>query len=162
MSSDLNIESEAPADAVRGRITVDVNWGHCDPAQIVYYPNYFDWFDQATQALLAGVGLGQRVLRDQFKLITPIVDASARFVAPASYGDSLEGVSYVEAWGTTSFTIHHQFFKGTEPVAEGREIRVCVIWEDGDGQKHRERRGPGGLRAVPVPEELKTRLGVQN
>lgn len=28
-----------------------VGFGDCDPAGIVYYPNFFRWFDEATQAL---------------------------------------------------------------------------------------------------------------
>ena len=39
----------------RRRIRVD--WGHCDPAGIVFYPNYFRWFDQCTSALFESAGL---------------------------------------------------------------------------------------------------------
>ena len=30
---------------------VTVEWGHCDPAGIVYFPNYFTYFDASTNAL---------------------------------------------------------------------------------------------------------------
>ena len=28
--------------------TVRVQWGDCDPAGIVFYPRYFEWFDACT------------------------------------------------------------------------------------------------------------------
>ena len=31
---------------------VDIAWGHCDPAGIIYYPNYVRWFDAAYHAFL--------------------------------------------------------------------------------------------------------------
>ena len=36
------------------RHEVTVEWGDCDPAGIVYYPAYFKWFDQATEAVENG------------------------------------------------------------------------------------------------------------
>ena len=33
-----------------------VQWGETDAAGIVFYPNYFRWFDQATHELLAQLG----------------------------------------------------------------------------------------------------------
>jgi acyl-CoA thioesterase FadM len=31
------------------RTEILVAWGDCDPAGIVYYPNYFHWFDTIFQ-----------------------------------------------------------------------------------------------------------------
>ncbi|HIL88646.1 MAG TPA: acyl-CoA thioesterase, partial [Deltaproteobacteria bacterium] len=31
---------------MRHTYPVRIGWGDCDPAQIVFYPNYFAWFDQ--------------------------------------------------------------------------------------------------------------------
>ena len=32
---------------------IEIQFGDCDPAGIVYYPNYFRFFDNATAALLS-------------------------------------------------------------------------------------------------------------
>ena len=37
--------------------TVIVEWGHCDPGAIVYFPRYFEWFDAGTAALFEDVGI---------------------------------------------------------------------------------------------------------
>ena len=39
------------------RHNVAVHWGDTDPARIVFYPNYFEWFDQSTRLLFDSVGL---------------------------------------------------------------------------------------------------------
>src|SRR5882672_10407539 len=36
---------------------VAVHWGDTDPARIVFYPNYFEWFDQSTRLFFDSVGL---------------------------------------------------------------------------------------------------------
>ena len=41
----------------KNRRTVRVEWGHCDAAQIVFYPRYFEWFDQSTGYLFETAGI---------------------------------------------------------------------------------------------------------
>jgi acyl-CoA thioesterase FadM len=40
-----------------GTIVRDVTWGDCDPAGIIFYPNYFRWIDSGTWNLFFTVGL---------------------------------------------------------------------------------------------------------
>ena len=42
------------------RIRIRVEFGDCDPAQIVFFANYFRWFDQCTTALFRAAGLPLR------------------------------------------------------------------------------------------------------
>lgn len=136
--------------AHRNRIELRASWGDCDAAGIIFYPNYFRWFDECTQALLRSVGLDQRALREEFGIVgTAAVDAGARFTAPVSYGDVLQATSFVEQWGNRSFTVYHRLDREAEVMAaEGREVR---IWA---------RRGPDGrLRAEPIPDSFRRLLG---
>ena len=131
----------------RNQIEIRANWGDCDAAGIIFYPNYFRWFDECTQALLRSVGLDQRSLRDEFGIVgTAAVDASARFTSPVSHGDVLRATSFVERWGTSSFTVYHRFDRGTDVLAvEGREVR---IWA--------KQSSDGRLRTEPIPEEFRS------
>ena len=46
-----------------GAYSVVVEWGDCDPAKIVFYPNFFRWMDAASWAFFAANGLSaQEVL----------------------------------------------------------------------------------------------------
>ena len=135
--------------AHRNQVEIRADWGDCDAAGIIFYPNYFRWFDECTQALLRSVGADQRSLRDEFGIVgTAAVDASARFTAPVSYGDLLRATSFVERWGTSSFTVYHRLDREAEDMAaEGREVR---IWA--------KRGADGRLRADPIPAAFRRLL----
>ena len=38
------------------RRTIRIEWGDCDPAGIVFYPRYFEWFDACAAALFEDAG----------------------------------------------------------------------------------------------------------
>jgi len=66
-----------------------IEWGDCDEAGVVFYPNYFYWLDCTFQRLLRDRGLSQRELMRRFGVVTPLVDAGAKFRGPAKYDDGL-------------------------------------------------------------------------
>lgn len=130
----------------RNLTIIGVEWGHCDPAGIVFYPNYFRWFDACTQSLLRSVGYDQRRLTQHFGIIgTPLVDAGASFRAPASHGDELQAVSYVGEWRSRSFRVRHRLERDGELIVEGHEVRV---WAAADPARAE------GIRALPIPREF--------
>lgn len=130
------------------RITVE--FGDCDPAGIVFYPNFFRWFDQATWRLFDRAGYSRAVLTDRFGLLGhPLVKTGAEFLKPADQGTELAIESRILRWGRTSFDIGHLLRgSGGAAHAKGTETR---IWA-GPGEGERK------ITALPVPEEVKTRL----
>ena len=121
----------------------------CDPAQIVHFSNYFRWFDTASREFFTACGVpGWRdTERDSGIIGTPLVDAQASFRNPATYGEDIEIESWVERWGRTSFVMRHEARRGGTLLAEGREVRVFAVRESVD---------PPRIRAVPVPETIRT------
>jgi len=141
--------SEAAARPLVSRRTIRVQWGECDAARIVFYPHYFIWFDEGTAALFEKAGMWRRMVVEAAGVGTPIVDARASFLIPASYGDELEVESFVERWGNKSFTVRHRMYKQGQLAAEGYETR---IWGTRDPVDERK------LKAAPIPEEIKARF----
>lgn len=136
----------------RKRIVVE--FSDCDPANIVFFANYFRWFDDCTTALFAAAGLPPwQAFKQHGVLGMPIVDASARFILPSSYGDELEVESSVTEWRRSSFVLTHNFFRKGELAVEGRETRVWAA-------AHPSR--SGRMKAVPLPKELVERLSRNN
>src|SRR5579862_7869906 len=78
-------ESErAMADFVyRRQFTIE--WSHCDPAGIAFNSRFFEFFDWGTWSLFeAALGVRPPELAVAFGIDSlPLVDASARFIAPA-------------------------------------------------------------------------------
>jgi 4-hydroxybenzoyl-CoA thioesterase len=132
------------------RIRIQVEFGDCDPADIVFYPNYFRWFDQCTVALFHAAGLPVRQL---FKfhgvLGIPLVEARARFVTPSTHGDELVAESCVTEWGKSSFVILHRFLREGALVLEGWETRVWAAAHP--TQAHR-------MKSVPLPRDVIRKL----
>jgi 4-hydroxybenzoyl-CoA thioesterase len=125
-----------------------VEFGDCDPAQIVFYPNFFRWFDAGTRNFFAACGVARwQDMRVSHGIIgTPLVDASAKFLGIVTYGDSIEVQSWVEEWKRSSFVMAHRISKDGEVVVEGREVRVFAGPDPADLKR---------IRAVPIPEDVR-------
>ena len=48
------------------RHEVFIHWGDTDPAKIVFYPNYYKWFDESTLHLFESVGFGWNAMMEKF------------------------------------------------------------------------------------------------
>ena len=141
----------SPDDRVEFRTRISVSWGHCDSAQIIYYPHYFDWFDQCFQGLLSSVGWDQRELRARFGIIgTGTVNVTGQFVSAVTYGDVLDATTYVEAWSRRSFTVYHRLDVAGKLAVEGREVRLWLL---------RSAPAETAIEAGPIPLEFKARFG---
>ena len=70
------------------RRDVEISWGDCDPADIVYFPNYFRWFDASTAHHFATAGLPKPELIRRYNVVGfPMVDTNARFHVPSKHGE---------------------------------------------------------------------------
>lgn len=64
-----------------------VHWSDTDAAGIVWFPNYFGWFEDAEEELYAVVlGRHRQALLDEFDFAMPRVEASAKYKAPVRAG----------------------------------------------------------------------------
>lgn len=125
-----------------------VFFGDCDDAGIVFYPRFFNWFDNAFCDWTRTLGLGQRAMRRRFGVhATPIVDAGASFRAPARCDDLLAIEARAIEWGRSSFRVAYRASRDDTPVAEGFEVRVFVA-QDAQGR----------FEPVSVPPEFREAL----
>jgi len=132
------------------RIDITVQWGDCDPANIVFYPNYFRWFEIGTTELFASVGLDlPRMFEAEGILGIPILDAGASFRRPSRFRDVVTVQSSIESWGNSSFRVGHTIFNGTEEAVEGHEVRGWVVVDESH---------PSGIRAMRVPDAIRARF----
>jgi 4-hydroxybenzoyl-CoA thioesterase len=62
------------------RRDVQIQWGDCDPANIVYYPRYFAMFDDSTSILFEAAGFSKQDIVRKYGLVgIPMVDTRAKF-----------------------------------------------------------------------------------
>ena len=126
--------------------TVTVQWGDCDPARIVFYPNYFKWFDEAGWALMSGLFPDKQALLDRHGVVGfPIAEASARFLRPSAQYQTITFRSVIERWEEKRFTVLHQGYRDGQLLLEGREIRFL-------GRVHPQ--DPQRLQAIAIPPDV--------
>ncbi len=129
---------------------IRIEWGDCDPARIVFYPNYFRWFDDATSRLFEAAGLPwAELFRAQAITGLPLVSVSADFRAPSRYGDEITIESRIGEWRSRTFVVSHIVRNGGEVAVEAAETRAWVA-PDPDN--------PAAIRAVAIPEDIKRRF----
>jgi 4-hydroxybenzoyl-CoA thioesterase len=132
------------------RVRIRVEFGDCDPAQIVFFANYFRWFDQCTTALFRAAGLPLRELFKAHGIVgIPLVAAQARYIIPSAYGDELVAESCVTEWRKSSFVISHKFLRNGKLAADGSETHVWAAAHPTD---------PHRMKSVPLPAEVIRKL----
>jgi 4-hydroxybenzoyl-CoA thioesterase len=133
--------------------TVRVEFGDCDPAGIVWFPNFFRWIDAASRNFFTQCGVPRWAELEAATgvLGTPIVDTQCKFLKTASYGDTLLVRSSITEWRDKSFVQHHAIVRaradgGEDVILECNEVRIFAMRRDD---------GKNGIRAVPVPADIR-------
>ena len=126
---------------------VEIEFGDCDPAGIVYYPNYFRMFDASTAYLFeAALGMKKIAWIRRFGILgIPVVDTGAEFLKPSRFGDVVTITTTITSFKRSSFEVVHQLFNEGALAIEGRETRVWVGTDPSDPQR---------LKSLPVPDEV--------
>jgi len=131
--------------------TVRIEWGDCDPAGIVYFPNYFIMFDIGASALFEqAVGMTKFQFLKAHNLVGyPLVEARANFLKPSRFGDDVIIETAVTEIKRSSFSLQHRLTNQGELAVEGFEKRVLVGRDPND---------PDKIKSSPIPPEVVARL----
>ncbi len=123
-----------------------VEWGECDPANIVYYPNFYSWFNQSSHQLMKHIGFGQAEMIERYGIVGfPLLKAQAEFKLPV-YWDTLVTIkSRISARSNKTFTVNHEIHEGHRTCVVGYEIRIWGI---------RNEQTSGHLKAYILPDEF--------
>jgi 4-hydroxybenzoyl-CoA thioesterase len=126
--------------------TVNVEFGDCDPARIVWFPNFFRWIDAASRNFFVQCGVPPWTQTEKTLGVigTPLVDTKAKFIAAATYGDTLYIHTSVGEWRGKSFVQRYRVTRGGETIMECEEVRIFA-----------GRRPDGSLQALAIPAEIR-------
>ncbi|MGH7350086.1 MAG: acyl-CoA thioesterase [Candidatus Rokuibacteriota bacterium] len=135
---------------IANTLAVKVRWSEADPAGIVFYPRFFEWFDMGTEALFEALGMPWRELFPASQIVgVPIVETGARFTSPVRYGDEVRIQTMVSLVREKTFRVEHEVFVGDRHCATGFEVRAWVARPEHPG---------GALAATPIPAGVVARL----
>jgi len=132
--------------------TVTIEWGDCDPADIVYFPNYFRWFDASTAHHFAAAGLPKPELIRRYDVVGfPMLTTKSNYFVPSRHGDVVEIETRITRFGRSSFDVEHRLMRGDVLAVEGFETRALV-----------KRTAEGKLTSCRVPDEVKDLFGASD
>jgi 4-hydroxybenzoyl-CoA thioesterase len=128
-----------------------VQWGHCDPAGIVFNSRFFEFFDWSTWLMFeAALSVPPSELEGVYGIMgLPLVDAKARFIKPARFNDVVEIASQVNEFRRSSFDVAHRLYVDGELAVDGSETRVWTARDPND---------PLRLQAIPIPAAVTERF----
>jgi 4-hydroxybenzoyl-CoA thioesterase len=129
---------------------VKVQFGDCDPAGIVFFPNFSKWMDASSLHFFmkCGVPPWRELVKSTGIVGTPLLEIHTKFLRPATYGETLQIHTSVEEWRDKVFIQQHRVRRGDDLLCEGHETRAFVIHPPG---------APDRIKAIPVPADIKAR-----
>ncbi len=106
--------------------TWKVSFGEVDYAGILYYPNFFDYFQRTEEAFMEHIGMPYPYLIGELKIGFPIVHVESDFKNPVRYGDVFDVNIDVTKLGNSSVTFGFRVFKGQQLCATATIAHVTI------------------------------------
>ena len=127
---------------------IKVQFGDCDPAGIVFFPNFSKWMDASSLHFFmeCGVPPWRELLKTRGIVGTPLLEINTQFRQPATYGETLHIHTSIVEWRAKVFIQKHVVTRGDVVLCEGTETRAFVIHPP---------EAPDRIKAIPVPEDIK-------
>ena len=128
--------------------SVNVMFGDCDPAGIVFFPNYAKWMDASSQHFFVqcGVPPWRELVKTTGIIGNPLLEIRTTFKRPATYGDVIQVHTSIDEWREKTFVQRHIVKRGDDLLCEGTETRAFCVRVPGDEFR---------IKAIPVPDDIK-------
>ena len=129
---------------VEHETTERVRYADTDTMRVVYYANYFVWFETGRIELLRSRGVVYKDI-EKMGVFMPVVEAKANYRAPARFDDELLVRTRLKHLGRTSAIFENEVYRlpEMELLCTGQTVHV-VVGKDG--------------KAMPIPEALRAKL----
>lgn len=106
-------------------VDLRVRYQETDQMGIVYYANYYVWFEVARTEYLRNLGYPYRNFeRDGAYLV--VVNSSCQYKQPAHYDDLITVKSWISSIKNTSFTFEYEVERGKDILATGKTAHVFI------------------------------------
>ena len=127
---------------------VEVMFGDCDPAGIVFFPNFSKWMDASSLNFFmkCGVPPWRELVKTRGIVGTPLLEINTKFMRPATYGERLHIHTSVAERRDKVFMHKHVVMRDGVVLCEGTEVRAFVIHPP---------EAPERIKSIPVPEDIK-------
>lgn len=123
-------------------VPVLIRFAHCDPAGIVFHPQYFTIFNGVVEDFFREVVHVPFMELFRHEVAMPVVGIRCDFVSPSRPGDECVARLWVEHMGTSSVRLAMTLTCAEQERLRMTETMVCATVE-------------GGIRTRPIPEAFR-------
>lgn len=120
-----------------------VAYGDCDPSGVVFNPNYFAYYDVALTEFWRDLAGGYGTMMEE-GVDLQVVEATARYKAPARFDDEIDVMIEVTRLGNTSMLTSGAIHRGGTLLVE---FDLAYVFVDATA-----------LTKVPIPDRFRTAL----
>ena len=121
---------------------VRIYWSDCDSAGIVYYGNFFRFFEIAEEELFLALGHSRADVFRRHEIGFPRVEVWCRFRKPVPDGDMVEITTWITKRTQTGLTFNLELRRdGHDDVAAEAHYRIVCV-------KRPE------FKPIPIPDEV--------
>jgi len=100
-----------------------VRFGLCDPARIIYFPNYFDFFHAAMEDFFRDrVGALYHILLGKERIGFPTVHLEVDFATPVGFGDEVRITVEIAKVGRSSVAFRYTGYRSSD----GKKVVVAT------------------------------------
>ncbi len=122
---------------------IQIEFNHCDPAGIVFYPRYFEMTNSVVENFFADVvGRSFAQMHSGKGGGVPTVSLAAEFMAPSRLGDKVLFSLEIEKLGRSSVAL---IIEGQMGGELRMRAKITLVWVE-------------AMRPAPWPDEMRARL----
>ena len=107
------------------RTTVRVRYAETDRMGVVYYANYFVWFEIGRTDWLRETGHSYRAMEDQGVQL-PVIEAHCEYRRAAKYDDELEIRTRAALLSPVRIRFDYEIVRGDETLVTGHTIHAAL------------------------------------
>ena len=124
-----------------------VIYGDTDAGQVVYYANYFRWFESGRREMFRKLKIDYIALEKR-GIITPVVEAHCNYFHPARYDDILVIKTRISEIKEKSLRFDYKIFrkKDRKLLADGYTINVFV--------------DKGKMKSIRIPKDISKKIKI--
>ena len=121
----------APQKRVKHQCEIVITFGDCDPAGIVFYPNFYRFIDRTFHDWLRQWGSHDKLAARVDGLALGLIDCGATFHHVVRDGDVLKVELFITEWKRKTFKVEYEAFTNNILCLTAFEVRgLFQITED--------------------------------
>lgn len=115
-----------------------------DLAGILYFARIFRFAHDALEDMLAAEGVTFDTMFTKNSFFFVIAHCEGNYFLPVTAGDNLKVHLTVEKFGTTSFHLNYDIYRGEEMIGSAKTVHVCI-----DAQTRKK---------IKIPEDVRQKF----